>query len=235
MSTTFTRNDGRAPDEIRLMSLTLGTTPYAHGSSEVSIGATRLLTSVSLSPLQKDATSPPEITVSISMLPRSTHLRISEPLIAKAIQSELDSVQKLVRRAIQASVSESILDEVTINVDCHIVCSDAGIATAAVAGSWSAISEAIQRGAGKGELPADASIEPIAALSIGYCSDRWLFDISADEASNADFVATLVVDESGRIAEIKANSIIEPVEPAALLGVCQQATGQMKDIFARMK
>jgi ribonuclease PH len=218
------------------MNLSLGTTPYAQGSSEVSIGSTRLLTTVAISPLpENESMVSPNLDVSISMLPRSTRLSISDPLIAKAIKAELNSVQKLVKRALQASVSQRILDEVSLTIDCHIVCSDAGIATAAVAGSWAAIEQAISYGIKKGYLPGDAPSSPVAALSIGLCDGIWLFDISADEASRCDFLATLVVEESGNIVEIKASSLVETVEPLVFFSICQKAISQMNSIFADYK
>lgn len=226
------RVDGRLDGEIRPMRIHAGTNPYAEGSAEVSIGSTKILVTATIDqPAAGEGGAPGGIAATLNMLPRSTHLRIDNPVLAEALRYELQAVQSLIVRSLRAAVPAADIDRLSIRMDCSIACSDAGIASAAIAGSWVALYQALHWAGYHKLVPQHLPLTKIAAIAGGLVEGRWLLDLCAEEASRADFIANIVFDEQKRVVDIKATREVSAVHLSELTFLMQAASEQIGAMF----
>jgi ribonuclease PH len=143
---------------------------------------------------------------SVSMLPRSTHLRVEQPSLAEALQAELHSIQSLIGRSLRAAVAESEMNRIALTVDCCVACSDAGIAAASVAGSWVAMYQAMRWAALNNLVDTNLYINQVAGLSGGLVNGEWILDLCAEEAKVANFVVNFVFNEKREIVDVRAGA-----------------------------
>jgi ribonuclease PH len=96
------RPDGRQPDELRDVTITLDTNRYAEGSVLVAFGETRVLCTASVEnkvPAFLEGKDRGWITAEYAMLPRATHTRSDRKPGGRG-----QEIQRLIGRALRASV-----------------------------------------------------------------------------------------------------------------------------------
>ena len=228
------RVDGRTPEQIRPVRISPGAIPFAEGSAEVVMGGTRLLAAATVdraTPEQVQAGSSGKVFASVSVLPRSTPLRLVNPVLTEALRSELQTIQSLVVRSLRAALPGVDLGDINLTVDCSVICSDAGIAGAAISASWVAMYEALRWAALHKLIRDDLHIVRVAAVSAGLVQGKWLLDLCAEEATNAEFIANIVLDEKGKIVDLKASQEGASVDLVDLASLLQRAAAQAQLIF----
>ncbi len=232
---SVSRVDGRSQSQIRPIRILANTSPYAEGSAEVLIGATRLLITASIDPSGENSDGSlgqtGGIVASLQMLPRATHVRIRNPLVREALQQELRSIQELVVRSLRAATTPSQLQNCTITLDVSVICADGGIATAAVAGAWVALAQALSWASAQRVLAADLKITPVAALSSGLIDGHWCIDLSAEEASTAESIVNMVFDQNGLLLDLKATRETGAMEVEKLSSLLEMASKHVGLIF----
>ena len=203
------RASGRAPDEMRAISIETGFTKHAEGSCLVSFGDTRVLVTASV----EDRTPPwlrgkgeGWVTAEYSMLPRATHTR-GQREAAKGKQSgRTQEIQRLIGRSLRAVVDLKKLGERQIVLDCDVIQADGGTRTAAISGAWVALRIAVDKLMASGAIAADPIEAKVAAISCGICKGTPVLDLDYHEDSSADADANFVLIEGGRIAEVQATA-----------------------------
>jgi ribonuclease PH len=203
------RASGRAPDEMRAISIETGFTKHAEGSCLVGFGDTRVLVTASVEeriPPWLRGKGEGWVTAEYSMLPRATHTR-GQREAAKGKQSgRTQEIQRLVGRSLRAVVDLKKLGERQIVLDCDVIQADGGTRTAAISGAWVALRLAVDKLLAAGAIVADPIEAKVAAISCGIVGGTPVLDLDYVEDSGADADANFVLIEGGRIAEVQATA-----------------------------
>jgi ribonuclease PH len=203
------RPSGRAPDEMRAITIETGFTRHAEGSVLVSFGDTRVICTASV----EDRVPPflrgkgqGWVTAEYSMLPRATHTR-GQREAAKGKQSgRTQEIQRLIGRSLRAVVDLKKLGERQIVLDCDVIQADGGTRTASISGAWAALRIAVDGLIEKGALAEDPIEAKVAAISCGIYQGTPVLDLDYIEDSGADADANFVLIEGGKIAEVQATA-----------------------------
>jgi ribonuclease PH len=153
MTDISTRPDGRRPDEIRPIKLTLDFVSYPEGSVLIEMGGTRVLCNVSVEekvPPWMVGRGSGWLTAEYAMLPRSTHTRT--PRETQGLHSRTQEIRRLIGRSLRAAVDLNLLGERTLTLDCDVLQADGGTRTASVTGGYVALALALRRLAARGTL-----------------------------------------------------------------------------------
>src|SRR3954462_3837357 len=115
------RPSGRAPDQLRKISLEPGFSRYAEGSCLVKFGDTHVLCTASV-----DERVPPFlrntglgwVTAEYGMLPRSTATRTDREAARGKQSGRTQEIQRLIGRSLRAVTDRAALGEIQVKVDC---------------------------------------------------------------------------------------------------------------------
>src|SRR5271155_763255 len=145
----FTRVDGRACDQIRPLRFQNGIAPYAAGSTLIEWGNTRVICGVSIEDavprwMKEQGSAGGWITAEYSMLPYSTLTRKARDISKGKIDGRSQEIQRLIGRAMRAALDLERIGSRTIWLDCDVLQADGGTRTAAITGSYVALSLAVR-------------------------------------------------------------------------------------------
>ncbi|MGV2496316.1 ribonuclease PH [Pelagerythrobacter aerophilus] len=229
------RPSGRAPDEMRAITIETGFTRHAEGSCLIGFGDTRVLCTASV-----EERTPPWlrgkgegwVTAEYSMLPRATHTR-GQREAAKGRQSgRTQEIQRLIGRSLRAVVDLKKLGERQITLDCDVIQADGGTRTAAISGAWIALRLAVDGLIKSGALSEDPIEAQVAAVSCGIYRETPVLDLDYDEDSTADADANFVLISGGKIAEAQATAEGACYDEEGLLRLLRLARIGCDRIFA---
>ena len=228
------RPSGRAPDQMRDVTIEPAFTKHAEGSVLVSFGDTKVLVTASV-----EERVPPFlrgkgegwVTAEYGMLPRSTHTR-SNREAAKGKQSgRTQEIQRLIGRSLRSVVDMKLLGERQITIDCDVIQADGGTRTASISGAWVAMRLAVDGLIAQGKLTQDPILQKVAAISCGIYEGTPVLDLDYIEDSNAGADANFVLTGDGNIAEAQATAEGETYDEEALLRLLRLARIGCKAIF----
>jgi ribonuclease PH len=220
------RPSGRAPDEMRVITIEPGFTKHAEGSCLIGFGETRVLVTASV-----EERVPPFlrgkgegwVTAEYGMLPRATHTR-SNREAAKGKQSgRTQEIQRLIGRSLRSVMDMKALGERQITLDCDVIQADGGTRTAAISGAWVALRLAINTLLKDGKLEVDPIRQKVAAISCGIYEGTPVLDLDYIEDSNAHADANFVLIGDGNIAEAQATAEGATYDEEALLRLLRLA------------
>ncbi|KLI63882.1 ribonuclease PH [Aurantiacibacter marinus] len=228
------RPSGRAPDEMRAITIETAFTKHAEGSCLISFGDTRVLCTASV-----ERSVPPWmrnkgtgwVTGEYSMLPRSTHTRSSREAARGKQSGRTQEIQRLIGRSLRAVVDMQKLGERQITLDCDVIQADGGTRTASITGAWIALRLAVNKLMEEGAIKEDPITAKIAAISCGIFQGTPVLDLDYDEDSNADADANFVLIEGGQIAEVQATAEGATYDEEGLLRLLRLAQMGCADIF----
>ncbi len=201
------RPSGRAPDELRAVTLETAVNRYAEGSCLVSFGHTRVLATASLEegvPPFLRGRGQGWVTAEYGMLPRATHTRGRREAAQGKQSGRTQEIQRLVGRSLRAVVDLKALGERQITLDCDVLQADGGTRTASVTGAWVALALATRRLLEEGVLTRDPILDHVAAISCGLHGGAAVLDLDYEEDSAAEADANFVMTGGGDIVEIQA-------------------------------
>src|SRR4030088_1903897 len=164
------RPSGRAPDQLRPVSLEPGFSRHAEGSCLVKFGDTHVLCTASV-----DERVPPWmrnsgrgwVPAEYGMLPRSTHTRTDREAARGRQSGRTQEIQRLIGRSLRAVTDLKGLGERQIRIDCDVIQADGGTRTAAITGSYVALYQALAKFVTAGLLPSVPLNDSVAAGSCG--------------------------------------------------------------------
>jgi ribonuclease PH len=229
------RPSGRAPDQMRTITIEPYFTKHAEGSVLVSFGDTRVLVTASVEervPPFMRGKGEGWVTAEYGMLPRATHTR-SNREAAKGKQSgRTQEIQRLIGRSLRAVVDLKALGERQITLDCDVIQADGGTRTASISGAWVALRLAVDGLLKDGKLSVDPIKQKVAAISCGIYKGTPVLDLDYIEDSNAGADANFVLTGDGNIAEAQATAEGETYDEEALLRLLRLARIGCTAIFA---
>lgn len=201
----MTRADGRAFDQLRPVEMTPGFTKFAEGSVLIRCGETVVLCNASV-----EEKTPPHVaegcgwvTAEYSMLPRANRERSRRDVSKGKLSPRSAEIQRLVGRALRASIDRKALGERTITIDCDVLQGDGGTRTASVTGGYVALALACQWLVKEGYLLRSPLRTAVAAVSAGIVDDELLLDLCYEEDSNAQVDLNCIMTEQGELVEIQ--------------------------------
>jgi ribonuclease PH len=227
------RPSGRAPDEMRRIVLEPGAAKYAEGSCLARFGDTHVLCTASVEekvpPFLRN-TGSGWITAEYGMLPRSTHTRTDREASRGRQTGRTQEIQRLIGRSLRAVTNLKALGERQIRIDCDVLQADGGTRTAAITGSYVALSLALKDMVAKATLAASPLTDAVAAISCGIAAGVPVLDLDYAEDSAADADANFVLTGTGGIVEVQATaekSVFAEPDFLKLLALARKGIGEL--------
>ena len=204
------RADGRAANQLRPLRFTNGIAPYATGSTLIEWGNTRVICGVTVEEnvprwMKEQNVTGGWITAEYSMLPYSTLQRKSRDITKGKIDGRSQEIQRLIGRAMRAAIDLGKLGPRTIWIDCDVLQADGGTRTAAISGSFVALSIAIRRLMAEGKLGENPMLHAVAAVSVGIVHNQPLLDLCYTEDAAAEVDMNLVMNSIGEFIELQGS------------------------------
>ena len=230
---TVARPSGRAPDQMRAVSIQRGYTRHAEGSVLVAFGDTRVLCTASVEnrvPAFLRGKGEGWVTAEYGMLPRSTHTRSDREASRGKQGGRTLEIQRLIGRSLRACVDRAALGERTITLDCDVLQADGGTRTAAITGAYVALVDAVRWLQGRKELAKDPIIGAVAAVSAGIYNGVPVLDLDYAEDSNCDTDMNVVMNDGGGFIELQGTAeghAFRRDELDGLLALAQAGCGQL--------
>ena len=201
------RPSGRAPGDLRAVTLETGVNRYAEGSCLISFGHTKVLVTASLEenvPGFLRGRGQGWVTAEYGMLPRATHTRGRREATEGKQSGRSQEIQRLIGRSLRAVTDMKALGERQISLDCDVIQADGGTRTAAITGAWVALRLATRYMLDEGLIKTDPILDHVAAISCGVFNNTPVLDLEYEEDSNAEADANFVMTGAGDIVEIQA-------------------------------
>lgn len=228
------RPSGRKLNEMRPILIEPEATRHAEGSCMISLGDTRVICTATLDervPPFRRNTGLGWVTAEYGMLPRATNTRNRRE--AKTGQSgRTQEIQRLIGRALRASVDFVALGERQITVDCDVIQADGGTRCAAITGGWVALRLAVTRLLDAGKVTMDPLTDHVAAVSVGLYGGQTVLDLDYAEDSEAGVDGNFVMTDGGRMVEIQISaerSTFSASEMSSLLDLAGEGVAQLVD------
>ncbi|HYS28338.1 MAG TPA: ribonuclease PH [Candidatus Limnocylindria bacterium] len=233
-----TRPDGRAPDQLRPVSIETGINLYAEGSALIAMGDTRVLCTASWDdkpPPHRKGTGLGWVTGEYSMLPRATQQRTAREARQGRVDGRTQEIQRLVGRALRAAVDMSAMGERTVIVDCDVLQADGGTRTAAITGGFVALHLAFQKAVERNLMRTLPIKHFVAAVSVGIVQGQPRLDLNYLEDFAAHTDMNCVLADDGRFIEIQGTAEQEPFAREEMDQLLKLATKGVGELVAAQK
>ena len=229
------RPSGRAPDQLREITLETAVSRYAEGSCLAKFGHTHVLCAASVEqgvPGWLKGQGRGWVTAEYGMLPRATHTRGRREAAQGRQSGRTQEIQRLIGRSLRSVVDLKALGDRTITVDCDVIQADGGTRTAAITGAWVALARACKYLVDEQVLKANPMMGQVAAISCGVFEGAAVLDIDYAEDSNAEVDCNFVMAGDGRMIELQATGEQRPFteeEFAAMMRLAKQGCAALFD------
>lgn len=234
----MSRSDGRAPNQMRTVSIKKNFIKHAEGSVLIQVGDTKVICNASVEekvpPFLRDKKQG-WVTAEYSMLPRSTHTRTSRESSRGKVSGRTQEIQRLIGRSLRTVVDMEQLGERTIWIDCDVIQADGGTRTASITGAFVAMCLAMK------QLKKEKKIEKIpvkdfvAATSVGILEGKKILDLEYSEDSIAEVDMNIVKTGKGGFVEIQGTAEQEPFSDKDMEGMLSLANKGIKELIALQK
>lgn len=227
------RSDGRAPDQLRPVTIEPNFLKFAEGSALISVGNTRVLCAATVDdrvPQWMKGRGTGWVTAEYSMLPRATQERTQREASKGRLGGRTHEIQRIIGRALRAVTDMGRLGERTVWLDCDVLDADGGTRTAAVTGAYVALALALL----KTFDPVNTAKWPlrgqIAATSVGYVNGTALLDLPYEEDSRAQVDMNVAMTDAGKFVEIQGtaeSAAFTRGELDAMLALAERGIGEL--------
>jgi ribonuclease PH len=231
------RRDGRAPDELRPVTIERGWSSQAEGSALISFGGTRVLCTASFTngvPRWLQGKGRGWITAEYAMLPRATSDRTDRESVKGKIGGRTHEISRLIGRSLRAVVDTKALGENTVVIDCDVLQADGGTRTAAITGAYVALADAIEWAREKRFLGQKAQplIDSVAAVSVGIIDGEPMLDLAYTEDVRAETDMNVVATGRGLFVEVQGTAEGAPFDRKELDALLDLALGGTERLTA---
>jgi len=227
------RPSGRAPDQLRAVTIERRYTRHAEGSVLIAFGDTRVLCTASV-----EEKVPPFlrgkgegwITAEYGMLPRATGERTQREAARGGQGGRTMEIQRLIGRALRACVDRAALGERSITLDCDVLQADGGTRTAAITGAYVALADAINWLKAREKIKREPIHGAVAAVSVGIYQGTPVLDLDYAEDSRCDTDMNIVMNDGGGFIELQGTAeghAFRREEMDAMLALAQKGVGEL--------
>ena len=235
---TVTRDDGRALNELRPITITRGWSRNAEGSALIEFGNTRVLCTASFTegvPRWLKGEGKGWVTAEYAMLPRATNTRSSRESLKGRVGGRTHEISRLIGRSLRAIINMDELGENTIVLDCDVLQADGGTRTASITGAYVALADAITWAKEQKIISAKANplIDSVSAISVGIIDGTPMLDLPYTEDVRAETDMNVVVTGSGKFVEVQGTAEGAPFdreELNSLLDLALEGTAALAPI-----
>ncbi len=235
MTTTDTRPDGRAADELRPITFERDFTRMAEGSCLVSFGETRVLCTASVDedvPRWMKGRGKGWVTAEYSMLPGSSPERIRREVKDGKPSGRTQEIQRLIGRSLRAVCDMQLLGERQVIVDCDVLQADGGTRTASICGGYIALHDALSRLVSAGIIKTHPLTAFCAAISVGIVNGVPVLDLPYVEDSRAEVDMNVVMTSLGGFVEVQGTAEGEPYSRDGLTTLLDLAEKGITELIA---
>jgi ribonuclease PH len=232
------RPDSRAPDQLRPVRIELGVNVHAEGSCLIEMGKTRVWITASVEdrvPPHRRGTGHGWVTAEYSMLPRATHDRGQREAVQGRLGGRTHEIQRLIGRALRASIDMGVVGERTITLDCDVLQADGGTRTAAITGAFAALYQAVRRMREVRMISEIPIRSYVAAVSCGIIDSEPRLDLDYAEDFQAGTDLNCVMTEDARLIELQATAEGAPYSRAELEAMLTLAEKGVKELVVHQK
>jgi len=229
------RNDGRAPDELRPVTITPRFIKHAEGSALIAVGDTKVVCTVSVEdrvpPFLKGG-GEGWITSEYGMLPRATTTRSQREVSRGKPSGRTHEIQRLIGRSLRAVVDAKALGERTLWVDCDVIQADGGTRTASITGAFVALVDALRHLKKQGLFDELPIVDYVAATSVGRVGGEVLLDLNYEEDSKAEVDMNVVKTGRGLFVELQGTAETTPFGDDQLRDLMAMADKGVQELIA---
>jgi ribonuclease PH len=227
------RPSGRAPDQLRAVTIERRYTKHAEGSVLIACGDTRVLCTASVEervPPWLRGKGEGWITAEYGMLPRATSERTQREAVRGGQGGRTMEIQRLIGRSLRACVDRAALGERVITLDCDVLQADGGTRTASITGAYVALVDAVNALMQRGALRRNPIHGAVAAVSVGIYRGTPVLDLDYEEDSGCDTDMNVVMNDGGGFIELQGTAeghAFRREELDALLALARQGIGEL--------
>jgi len=207
------RSNSRKFNELRPIKIKRNYIKYAEGSTLMKMGDTRVICTASVEdkvPLFLRGKKRGWISAEYSMIPRANLNRNIRDSIKGKISGRSSEIQRMIGRALRATVNLYELGERTIWIDCDVIQADGGTRTAAIIGSFVALYDALYYLKAEGQLEDIPIKDYVGAVSVGIVNKEMVLDLNYEEDSHAQVDLNMAMTDKGEIIEIQGTAEGKP-------------------------
>lgn len=227
------RNDGRAPDQLRPVTVQRGFVEFAEGSVLYECGKTRVLVNATVDdriPEWMRGSGKGWVTAEYSMLPRATETRTPREVTKGKLGGRTQEIQRLIGRSLRAVCDMKAMGERTVWLDCDVLQADGGTRTASITAAYIALAEACNGLMAAGKLAANPVRDQVAAVSVGMVKGVPCLDLDYSEDSAAEVDMNIVMTGASEFVELQGTAEGKPFSDddlAALLALGRKGIGEL--------
>ena len=232
------RPSGRAPAQLRDITITRNFTRHAEGSVLVAFGDTRVICTASVEqgvPRFMRGEGRGWVTAEYGMLPRSTGTRMAREAARGKQGGRTVEIQRLIGRSLRAAVDLGRLGENTILIDCDVIQADGGTRTASITGACVALVDAIRFLQRQKLITTDPLLQMVASVSVGIYNGEPVLDLDYPEDSAADTDLNVIMGESGGFIEVQGTAEGAPFSRSELDSMLDLAARGIGELIERQK
>lgn len=205
----MSRVDGREPDNLRRVTMTLGFMPYSEGSCLMEMGDTKVICTATVDdsvPRWMMGKGRGWVSAEYSMLPRSSPQRIQREVNKGRPSGRTQEIQRLIGRSLRAVTDMAVLGERTIWLDCDVLSADGGTRTASITGAFIALAQACDWMRTKDMISSWPLTDSVSAISVGIIDGVVCLDLNYSEDSTAQVDMNVVMTGSGQLVEVQGTA-----------------------------
>ena len=233
------RSFDRGPLDLRPLTITPGVSRHAEGSAELRLGHTWVRVTCSV-----EERVPPHlvgkgsgwVTAEYGMLPRSTNTRTAREAAKGKQSGRTQEIQRLIGRALRASVDLAQLGARTFTLDCDVIEADGGTRCASITAAYVALAGALRNLHAKKALSGIPRMVPVAAISVGVVKGTVVTDLDYEEDSAAEVDMNVIATGEGKLVEVQgtaekgsfARKELDALVDAGLAGVARLVEAQKR-------
>ena len=227
------RPSGRAPDQLRDITIQRHFTRHAEGSVLISAGDTRVLCTASIEdrvPPWLRGKGEGWVTAEYGMLPRATGSRTQREASRGKQGGRTLEIQRLIGRSLRACVNRKALGERVITLDCDVLQADGGTRTASITGAYVALVDAVNWLMKRQQLKRNPVIGSVAAVSVGVWNGQPVLDLDYAEDSSCDTDMNVVMNDGGGFIEIQGTAeghAFRRDEMQAMMDLAEKGVGEL--------
>ena len=232
------RPSGRAPAQLRDITITRNFTRHAEGSVLVAFGDTRVICTASVEqgvPRFMRGEGRGWVTAEYGMLPRSTGTRMAREAARGKQGGRTVEIQRLIGRSLRAAVDLGRLGENTVLIDCDVIQADGGTRTASITGACVALVDAIRFLQRQKLITTDPLLQMVASVSVGIYNGEPVLDLDYPEDSAADTDLNVIMGESGGFIEVQGTAEGAPFSRSELDSMLDRAARGIGELIERQK
>jgi ribonuclease PH len=223
---------------MRAVSIKKNFIKHAEGSVLIQVGDTKVICNASVEekvpPFLRDKKQG-WVTAEYSMLPRSTHTRMSRESSRGKVSGRTQEIQRLIGRSLRAVVDMQQLGERTIWIDCDVIQADGGTRTASITGAFVAMCLAMKQLKKEKKIEVIPVKDFVAATSVGVLEGKKILDLDYSEDSVAEVDMNIVKTGRGGFVEIQGTAEQEPFTDKDMDAMLSLANKGIKELIALQK